>query len=105
MQIYDLSDLLPTKENFNMISQMRRAALSVKLNFTEGCSRTSAIERKRYYEIARGSVIELDAVLETILDKKYLTLEMMEPAGKNLVECFKVLSKFMFLAQHSVKNK
>ncbi|MGZ8540354.1 MAG: four helix bundle protein [Chitinophagaceae bacterium] len=37
-----------------MILQIRRAALSVHLNDAESCSRNSAVERKRYYEIARG---------------------------------------------------
>jgi four helix bundle protein len=46
-----------------MASQIRRAALSFHLNIAEGSSRKSEVERKRYYEIARGSVIEIDAPL------------------------------------------
>jgi four helix bundle protein len=42
-----------------MISQIRRAALSVHLNIAEGASRKSATERKRYYEVTRGSIVEL----------------------------------------------
>jgi len=55
---------LPTEERFNMVQQIRRAALSVYLNIAEGCSRRSVAERKRFYEISRGSIIEIDAVLE-----------------------------------------
>jgi four helix bundle protein len=47
-----------------MASQIRRAALSVHLNIAEGCSRRSETERKRYYEVARGSLIEIDAALD-----------------------------------------
>jgi len=36
------------------------AAISVHLNIAEGCSRKSPNERNRYFEIARGSVIEID---------------------------------------------
>jgi four helix bundle protein len=39
-----------------MVQQIRRAALSVKLNLAEGSTRKSEVERKGYLEIARGSV-------------------------------------------------
>ena len=47
-----------------MTSQIRRAALSVHLNIAEGASRRSELERRRYYEISRGSIIEIDAALD-----------------------------------------
>ncbi len=60
---YQLTNTFPADEKFGMISQIRRAALSVHLNIAKGSSRKSEVERKRYYEIARGSVIESDAAL------------------------------------------
>ena len=53
---YKLTKALPPEEKFGMISQIRRAALSVHLNIAEGASRKSEVERKRYYEISRGSM-------------------------------------------------
>jgi four helix bundle protein len=53
--------MLPSEERFNLVQQIRRAALSVKSNLAEGCSRRSEAERKRYFEVSRGSVIEIDA--------------------------------------------
>ena len=55
-----------------MVSQMRRAVLSVKLNLAEEASRKSQVERKRYYENSRGSVVEIDAIFETAVDLNYL---------------------------------
>ncbi|MFT3908512.1 MAG: four helix bundle protein [Ferruginibacter sp.] len=60
---YKFSKHIPAEEKFGMISQVRRAALSVHLNISEGFSRKSTLERKRYFEISRGSVIEIDAAL------------------------------------------
>lgn len=52
LECYRLTKNLPADEKFGMISQIRRAALSVHLNIAEGCSGKSETERKRYYEIA-----------------------------------------------------
>ena len=46
-QCYKLTKHLPVEEKFGMISQIRRAALSVHLNISEGASRKSETERKR----------------------------------------------------------
>jgi four helix bundle protein len=64
-EVYAVSMKLPMKEKFNMVQQMRRAAPFVKLKLAEGSTRKSANERKRFYEVARGSVVEIGAVLET----------------------------------------
>src|SRR5678815_2343012 len=71
-ECYKLTRKLPTDERFGMITQIRRAALSVHLNMAEGSSRKSLSERKRYFEIARGSIIEIDAALDVAMDLKYL---------------------------------
>ena len=61
LECYKLTKILPAEEKFGMISQIRRAALPVHLNIAEGASRKSEVERKRYFEIARGSIVEIDA--------------------------------------------
>lgn len=68
---YKASKLLPTDERFNMIQQLRWAALSTQLNIAEGSSRKSEAERRRFYEIARGSLIEIDAILDAGEDLQY----------------------------------
>ncbi len=63
-ECYKLTKTLPADEKFGMISQVRRAALSVHLNIAEGASRKSEAERKRYYEI--------DAALDIAGDLDYI---------------------------------
>src|SRR5687767_12112996 len=92
-EIYAISSMLPESEKFNLIPQIRRAALSVKLNIAEGSTRKSALERKRYFEIARGSVVELDAALETAIDLNYLKAEELNNIGELLNKCFAMLTK------------
>lgn len=45
-ETYKVSLLLPREERFNMMQQIRRAALSVQLNFAEGSTRKPETERK-----------------------------------------------------------
>lgn len=59
---------MPIDEKFGMITQIRRAALLVHLNIAEGFSRKSEAERKRYFEISRGSIIEIDAAMDIAND-------------------------------------
>lgn len=78
-----------------MISQVRRAALSVHLNIAEGCSRKSLAERKRYFEISRGSLIEIDAALEIAVDLKYVSQQKLNDLGEYMVGRFKMLSSLI----------
>lgn len=94
-EAYKISLLLPGEEKFNMVQQMRRAALSVKLNLAEGSTRRSEVERNRYIEIARGSVVEIDAVLETAIDLNYFTCQQLETISSLLNKCFAMLSKMI----------
>jgi four helix bundle protein len=94
-EVYKGSMLLPAEEKFNMVQQVRRAALSVKLNLAEGSTRRSDVERKRYLEISRGSVVEIDAALETAVDLEYFKKEELQNVGELLNKCFAMLSKMI----------
>ena len=74
---------------------MRRASTSIVLNISEGSSRKSKTERNRYYEIARGSIIEIDSCCEIIVEENYLKIEELTELGKNFKTTFILLSKLM----------
>jgi four helix bundle protein len=92
---YIATKLLPPEERFNLITQIRRAALSVHLNIAEGSSRRSEAERKRYFEIARGSIIEIDAAFDIVSDLDYIQKGQLTSLGNNMVRCFGMLSKLI----------
>jgi len=94
-KIYFISIELPGEEKFNMVQQMRRAASSVKLNLSEGASRRYPTGRKRFFEVSRGSLIEFDAILETAIDLRYLSVDLLANIGGLLNKCFAMLSKMM----------
>ena len=57
---YKRTAILPKDELFGLVSQMRRAAVSVASNIVEGCSRSSTVEYLRFLEMAYGSARELE---------------------------------------------
>jgi len=75
-----------------MVQQIRRAALSVHLNIAEGASRKSEVERKRYFEIARGSAIEVDSAIGISFKPGYFSEDEIQPLGNLIVKSFKMLS-------------
>ena len=92
LECYKLTKVLPPDEKFGMISQIRRAALSVHLNIAEGASRKSESERKRYFEISRGSIIEIDAALDIAGDLNYMANYDTTKLGESMIRSFKILS-------------
>jgi four helix bundle protein len=61
--IYELSAQLPDGERFGLVSQMRRAAVSVPSNIAEGYCRFSQKDFRRFLGIALGSAAELHTQL------------------------------------------
>ncbi len=92
---YKETKAFPPDEKFAMISQIRRAALSVHLNVAEGCSRKSVSERKRFYEIARGSLIEVDTAFDIAENLGYTSKANLAELGKLMIRTFQLLSKMI----------
>ena len=92
LESYRITKVLPADEKFNMVQQIRRAALSVNLNIAEGCSRRSKAERNRFFEIARGSVIEVDTAIGIANKLSYVSTEQLQPLGEIIIKNFKIIS-------------
>lgn len=92
---YVASKILPAEERFNMTQPLRRAALSIHLNISEGNSRKSEVDSRRFYEIARRSLIEIDAIPDVGDDLNYWKKENLIGLGENRMRIFQMLSKMI----------
>ena len=65
---YRLTRLFPRDELYGLVSQMRRAAVSIPSNIAEGHERKSSKEYMKHISIALGSRAELDTQLQIAAD-------------------------------------
>ena len=94
-ECYSAIKNFPAEERFSLTQQIRRAVLSAHLNLSEGFSRKSEAERKRFFEVSRGSVIEIDAALDIASDLGYSTKEELKSLGLSMTRYFSMLSKLI----------
>jgi len=95
MECYKQTASFPIEERYGLTQQIRSAALSVHLNLAEGSSRKSILERKRFFEIARSSVVEIDTAFELAVDLKYTTREKLTQTGQLIVGSFQMISNML----------
>lgn len=74
--VYELTNNFPHSEQFGLTSQLRRAAISIPSNIAEGFGRGSNKDFRRFLDISRGSLFELQTQL-------YISKELGFVAGKS----------------------
>ncbi len=70
-EIYKLCSSLPELEKFGLVSQLKRAAVSIAANIAEGAARQSKKEFCRFLYFSQGSSSEIDTLLELIKELEY----------------------------------
>ena len=71
-EIYIVTGSFPSEEKFGLVSQMRRAAISVSSNIAEGSSRNSEKDQAHFYTTAYSSLVELLNQLILSYDLEFL---------------------------------
>ena len=78
LKIYNITKEFPKSENYQLVSQMQRAAYSIPSNFSEGCGRASDKDFNRFVTICLGSAHELEYFILLAKDLKYIEISTFE---------------------------
>lgn len=94
-KVYEITRAFPPEEKFVLISQIRRAALSVTSNIAEGFGRYSYQENLQFSRQARGSAFEVRDQLTAALDAGYLKQQQWSDADALAQRTIQVLNGYI----------
>ena len=90
-KVYLLSKKYPQEEIYGLTSQVRRAAVSIPSNIAEGQARKSANDLRRFLNISRGSVAEVDTQMVIAEELDFISQEELDDIYQDIVVIFKML--------------
>ena len=93
--VYKITGKFPKNEMYGIVSQMRRAAISVPSNIAEGFNRYHNKEFRQFLYIALGSCAELETQLEITHELKYFNADEYKILQDKLVLLSKMLRNFI----------
>lgn len=95
--VYQTIGLFPEEEKFGLISQIRRASVSIPANIAEGAGRNTNNDFGRFLDIANGSCFELETLLILAVDLDYLSKSKYDKIYTDIEEIQKMI--------YSLRNK
>jgi four helix bundle protein len=94
-ELYRETSNFPKDEQYGLVNQMRRAAISIPSNIAEGAARNSDKELVRFLHIARASASELETQLLISENLEYLIVSQ-NTLKENLIEISKMLTNLIY---------
>jgi len=92
IEIYKAAEDFPKDERFGLISQIRRASVSISANIAEGAARTSEKEFLHFLSNAQGSASEVETELLIAFRLEYLSKSQYNSLSENLDDIGRMLS-------------
>ena len=99
--IYTMTQAFPDPERFELISQLRRAAVSIPSNIAEGYGRSHRKECIQHVSIARGSLMELETQVIVAVRQSFIGREQARPTWEIAQEVGRMLTRLI----QSLKKK
>ena len=90
--IYLMTKTYPKEEIFGLVSQMRRAAISVPSNIAEGYARGTDREKLHFLRISSGSMSEIETQVMLSLNLGYISQESYKELSEKVTSVWKQLN-------------
>ncbi len=94
-EIYRITRTWPKEEVYGLTAQVRRAAISIPANISEGVGRASPGDTVRFVQMALGSAYELDTLLEIARELGFSTADEIAPLQTKIVQQCRQVSSFI----------
>jgi len=92
LTVYLVTKKFPKEETFGLVSQLRRAAVSIVSNIVEGAARNSQADYVHFLDMSYGSACELEYQLSLAFRLAYLPEADYQPLMDSCQETCKVLN-------------
>jgi len=102
--IYGLTKGFPKDKLFALVSQIRRASVSITSNIAKGFSRDSYIDKKHFYVMAHGSLTEVQNQLIISKDVQYIDEATYQTSFSQSVVIHKLLSGLIKATKERIKS-
>lgn len=93
--VYQITKNFPSEEKFGLISQIRRAAVSIVSNIVEGFRRKSLKDSLNFYNISESSLEELKYQLLLSLELKFMSNDKFEEINSVAEQVGKMLCRWI----------
>ncbi|MDA9555579.1 four helix bundle protein [Pelobium sp.] len=105
VSVYKATSTFPLDERFGLISQARRAVVSIPSNIAEGAGRNSLKEFNNFLGIANGSSFELQTQLIVASKLEMLSEELLSPILNEIDELQKMIYGFQQMLEKKINKK
>lgn len=93
--VYEQLKTFPKEEQYGIVSQLKRSAISIPSNIAEGTGRNTSKGSLQFFYISRGSLYEFETQLYLSLDLNFISKEVLGLLLKQIVIVKKLLSGFI----------
>lgn len=94
LEVYKTTELFPKHELFGLVSQFRRASISIPANISEGYKRKGKTEKLRFFNIAQGSLEECRYYILLSKDLYYIDENQQLLLNTRIEETSKLLNMY-----------
>jgi four helix bundle protein len=92
--VYKITNDFPKEEKYGLVSQLRRCAVSVPSNISEGAGRATNKQFKYFLEVSMGSCNELQTQLELSVRFTFISKEILDKLNDEILQIYKMILVF-----------